>query len=67
MSTSSEFYTCIICEGDGYITDTSDPGKTRKEICPCRAAAYAQGIMDDMVSTGYDQECEAKQEKRNGS
>ena len=67
MSTNSNFSTCIICDGDGFITDTSDPGKTRKEICPCQAAAYAQGIMDHMVETGYDQECEAKQEEKNAS
>lgn len=62
MSTGSDFTTCIICDGDGFITDTSDPGKTRKEICPCQATAYVESIMDHMVATGYDRECEAKQE-----
>ena len=44
---------CIICDGDGYLTDTSDPGKTRKEPCPCQSDAYLKSIMDDMVESGY--------------
>ena len=67
MKASLDFTTCIICSGDGYITDTSDPGKTRREICPCQSSLYVESIMDHMVESGYAEKMDDASAKELGN